>query len=198
MTPRNKLRRRRRDKPYWIAVGAGFILVVVALLLLWSGFQNLANPSSASGETASVVPLAVNYPAPQLELQNLNGTAESLANFRQNVLLVNNWATWCPPCRAEMPTLEAYYETHAAQGLMIIAIEAGDAPGTVSGFAQSLGLKFHVWVDPQNASLAVFRNGNLPNSYVIDRTGTVRFAWTGAVSRAMLEKYVTPLLTQSN
>lgn len=81
---------------------------------------------------------------------------------------------------------------------MIVGIEAGDPQGTVSQFAQTLGLKFHVWVDPQNASLAVFRNENLPNSYVIDRTGTVRYAWTGAISRAMLEKYVTPLLTQSN
>jgi cytochrome c biogenesis protein CcmG, thiol:disulfide interchange protein DsbE len=144
------------------------------------------------------VPMAVNYPAPQLALQNINGRSESLADFRQNVLLVNNWATWCPPCKAEMPTLEEYYEAHSVQNFMLIAIEAGDAQDAVSQFARSHDLKFRVWLDPDNASLAVFRNENLPNSYVIDKTGTVRYAWTGAISRAVLEKYVTPLMTENN
>ncbi len=191
----SKRRRRQKDNSGLFAMGIGLILVGVALLIFWP------KPGSASGsvpsaDEMSVVPAAVNYAAPQLALQNINGNTESLSDFRQDVLLVNNWATWCPPCKAEMPTLEAYYEAHAAEGFMIVAIEAGEPKDAVSQFAQSYGLKFHVWVDPQNASLAVFRNQNLPNSYVIDRAGMVRYAWTGAISRAMLEKYVTPLLTQ--
>ena len=197
MAPKSKHRRRQQNNTRWIVVGVGLILIGVALFLVWSGFHSLSNSTLAS-EEMSVEPMAVNYPAPQLELQNINGKDELLADFRKNILLVNNWATWCPPCKAEMPTLEAYYESHAAQGFMIVGIEAGDPQATVSQFVQSLGLKFHVWVDLQNASLAVFKNENLPNSYVIDRTGTVRYAWTGAISRAMLEQYVTPLLSQSN
>ena len=93
-----------------------------------------------------------------------------------------------------MPTLESYYESHTSDGFMIIAIEAGDAQADVLPFVQTYGLKFQVWLDPQNASLAAFRNQNLPNSFVIDRSGIVRYAWTGEISRAMLEKSVTPLL----
>jgi len=199
MAQKSKRRRKQKSNTQWIVLGVVLILFGTALFLLWSGFHSVSNSTSTSAsDEMSVMPMAVSYPAPQLELQNINGTDESLSDFQKKILLVNNWATWCPPCKAEMPTLEAYYESHAAQDFMIVAIEAGDPQDTVSQFAQSHTLKFHVWIDPQNASLAVFKNTNLPNSYVIDRTGTVRYAWTGAISRAMLEKYVTPLLSQSN
>jgi thiol-disulfide isomerase/thioredoxin len=121
---------------------------------------------------------------------------ESLADYRDDVILVNHWATWCPPCKAEMPTLEAYYEEHASEGFSIIAIEAGDSRDIVSQFAEQYNLQFPVWLDPDSASLRAFGNSTLPNSYVIDRMGTVRLAWTGEVNREVLEKYVTPLLVE--
>ncbi|MBP6178587.1 MAG: TlpA family protein disulfide reductase [Anaerolineales bacterium] len=142
--------------------------------------------------------MAVDYSAPQLSLQNLNGTTESLEDFRGKVVLVNNWATWCPPCKAEMPTLEQYYETHESEGFTIIAIEAGDGKDQVLQFVNSLKLKFPIWLDPNGDALQAFKNGNLPNSYVIDRAGTVRYAWTGEISLAMLEKYLTPIIMESN
>ena len=197
MTKKSKYRKRKRDNSGLAAMGIGLILVGIALFIFWPK-PNAASGSAPSANERSVVPAAVNFKAPQLALQSIDGNNESLSDYRQNVLLVNNWATWCPPCKAEMPTLEAYYESHAAEGFMIVAIEAGEPKESVSQFAQNYGLKFPVWVDPQNASLAAFRNQDLPNSYVIDQTGTVRYAWVGAISRTMLEKYVTPLLTQSN
>ena len=197
MTKKNKYRRRQKDNSGLAAMGIGLILIGIALFIFWPRPGTVAGGGEPVSEM-SVAPVAVNYPAPQLVLQNVGGNSESLADYRQNVLLVNNWAIWCPPCKAEMPTLQAYYEAHAAEGFMIVAIEAGEPKESVSQFAQSYGLTFDVWVDPQNASLAAFQNQNLPNSYVIDRTGTVRYAWTGAISRAMLEKYVTPLLAQNN
>ena len=197
MRAKSKPRNPKKDSPRWIVVGVVLILVGFALFLLWSGFRSMSDFTTDS-DAGSAIPMAVNFPAPQLALQSLEGKNESLADFRQDVLLVNNWATWCPPCKAEMPTLESYYETHAAQGFMIVAIEAGEAQDAVSQFARAHGLKFRVWLDPANVSLAMFKNASLPNSYVIDRSGTVRYAWTGAISRSVLEKYVTPLLTQSN
>lgn len=96
-----------------------------------------------------------------------------------------------------MPTLAAYYNEHTSEGFTIIAVEAGDSIEGVAQFAQSHGLKFPVWLDPDGASLRAFGNGTLPNSYVIDRSGTVRYAWTGEINRVMLEKYVTPLLAEN-
>jgi peroxiredoxin len=59
-------------------------------------------------------------------------------------------------------------------------------------------MNFPVWLDPNSDALRAFGNGSLPSSYVIDRAGTVRYAWTGEISKAMLEKYVTPLIEESN
>lgn len=189
---KKKYQHKRRQQNPLVPIGIGIFLIVIAVLFMavpQSG-ENTESPSS-------VVPVSVNYAAPELSLQNINGETKSLTDYRDQVVLVNNWATWCPPCKAEMPTLSAYYNEHNAEGLMIIAIEAGDPLEGVSQFAQSRNLNFQVWLDPNGKSLKVFGNGSLPNSYVIDRSGTVRYAWTGEINKAMLEKYVTPLLMEN-
>ena len=187
-----KYRRNRQRSSSWAPIGVGLLLIGLAMVLL-------ASPKSDSRAASqpSVVPLEVNFPAPELSLQNINGQMESLAEYRGQVVLVNNWATWCPPCKAEMPTLAAYYNEHQPEGFVIIAIEAGDPLESVAQFARDYNLKFSVWLDLDGASLDAFGNGNLPNSYVIDRSGTVRYAWTGEINRDMLEKYVTPLLAEN-
>ena len=188
---RKYLRKRQQSSP-WMPIAFGLFLIGIAVVLL-------ASPKSDSRATSqsSVVPLEVNFAAPELSLQNINGKTESLSDYRGNVVLVNNWATWCPPCKAEMPTLAAYYNEHSPEGFTIIAVEAGEPLESVAQFAKDYNLKFSVWLDPDGASLKAFGNGNLPNSYVIDRSGTVRYAWTGEISQAMLEKYVTPLLAEN-
>lgn len=192
MAKRNRARERQNNLIRMLA-GIGLILVGMALMLFLLNLRSEA-ASPARPDELSVMPASVSYPAPALSLDNVNGKTESLADYRQNVVLVNNWATWCPPCKAEMPTLESYYESHASEGFTIIAIEAGEAKKDVLPFVESYGLSFQIWLDPHNASLQAFRNQNLPNSFVIDRDGIVRYAWTGEISRAMLEKFVTPLL----
>jgi peroxiredoxin len=193
MSKSNKKYRRRRSKPFpWLPTLLGLFLIGIAILALAS-----QNSRGAAADLSSVVPVKVNFAAPELSLQNIKGETESLADYRDNIVLVNNWATWCPPCKAEMPTLAAYYNEHTSEGFMIIAIEAGDSVQGVSQFAESYGLNFPVWLDPNGASLRAFGNGSLPNSYIIDRTGTVRYAWTGEISRAMLDKYITPLLGEN-
>ncbi|HEU0292164.1 MAG TPA: TlpA disulfide reductase family protein [Anaerolineales bacterium] len=189
----NKKYRHKRTRSFpWMPVVLGLALIGIAIVAL-------ATPGSKSeaADLSSVVPVEVHFAAPELSLQNLEGKNESLSDYRSDVVLVNNWATWCPPCKAEMPTLSAYYNEHRSEGFTIIAIEAGDPAEGVAPFVESYSLKFPVWLDPDGASLRAFGNGTLPNSYVIDRTGTVRYAWTGEISKAMLEKYVTPLLAEN-
>ena len=175
----------------------GVFLVLIGISL-FAVLQKTDGEAATSMADLSVIPVAVNYPAPQLALKNVNGKTESLADFNGKVLLLNNWATWCPPCKAEMPTLKKFHDAHSADGFTIIAVEAGDGKEEVLQFSQSLGLTFPIWLDPDSSALNAFKNGNLPNSYVIDRNGTVRYAWTGEISLSMLEKYVTPLIAESN
>jgi peroxiredoxin len=124
------------------------------------------------------------------------GNPVSLSQFSGQVMLVNNWAIWCPPCKAEMPVLQTYYDDHKERGFTIIAIEAGEPVADVQAFTKQYGLTFPVWPDPSTKALVAFRNSSLPSSYVIDRSGQVRYTWTGAISRDMLEKYVTPLMEE--
>jgi cytochrome c biogenesis protein CcmG/thiol:disulfide interchange protein DsbE len=192
-TSKKKYRRKQRKSFPVIPVAVGLFLVGFAVLMLVS-----PNAQGGAGVQNSVAPMAVNFSAPDLALKSITGEAESLADYRGQVVLVNNWATWCPPCKAEMPTLVAYHNKHAAQGFSVIAIEAGDPLDEVLQFASTYKMNFPVWLDPDGEALKAFRNGTLPNSYVIDRTGTIRLAWTGEISMEMLEKYVTPLIEESN
>ena len=192
MTKSKKKYRRKQKKQFpAIPVTIGVLLIVFAILALVS-----PKTDNTAASLNSVVPVKVNYTAPELSLQNINGETQSLADFQGNVVLINNWATWCPPCKAEMPTLVAYHNEHNADGFSVIAVEAGEPLDLVSQFANSFKMSFPVWLDPNGDSLRAFGNGTLPNSYVIDRTGTVRYAWTGEISKEMLEKYVTPLIAE--
>ena len=174
-----------------VLIGAGLILfgILGFLLLPRDGGQ-------APSQEASAIPAPVDFPAPELTLSDLDGKEVSLSDYRGQVVLVNNWATWCPPCKAEMPVLQAFYEAHQDQGFVIIAIEAGDAERAVAQFAKDHKLSFPVWPDTNTMALTAFRNLSLPSSYVIDREGQVRLAWTGAVNRETLEKYVTPMIEE--
>jgi peroxiredoxin len=178
----------------------------IALLLAGSGLLILGlttfvlllsrGDDSGAEEKTLFEPANVNYPAPDIQLENLEGDPVSLSDWQGNVVLLNNWATWCPPCKAEMPTLQSYFEDHQDQGFMVVAIEAGEPASDVAQFAINYSLTFTVLPDPSNNSLVAFHNFSLPNSYVIDRDGLVRLAWNGEIDRANLEKYVTPLVEE--
>jgi len=171
-------------------VSAGVFLVGAAAIL----FLSSNSESLQQSDTFIRPPAAANYLAPELTLTDLRGETVSLDDYLGRVVLVNNWATWCPPCRTEMPELLAYYEAHMDEGFVLIAIESGESQDEVTAFVESYSLTFPVWLDPLGKALDAFQNWNLPSSYVIDSNGFVRFSWTGPVNRQTLEEYVTPLL----
>jgi peroxiredoxin len=173
-------------------LGTGLILagIAVGLILIPKAISNQEQKDPRN----SVVPVKVNYPAPELALKDVTGQPGALEDYQGQIILVNNWATWCPPCKDEMPALEEFYVRHKDQGFVLVAVEAGEPADEVAQFVKDYGLTFPVWLDPQNKSIRIFKNYNLPNSYVIDREGVVRFAWTGGISLESLEKYITPLL----
>ena len=194
MTKKTRHRKNNSNAGLTFILGVGLVLIGLATLLVLTGGKDTAASQPIS---RSVTPMEVNYPAPELALQNVNGAAESLIDYRDKVVLVNNWATWCPPCKAEIPTLEAYYKAHTTDGFVIIGVEAGEPQNDVLKFVQDNGMTYPVWIDLNGAALDAFNNENLPSSYVIDRKGTVRLAWVGEISSEMLEKYITPLLMEN-
>lgn len=190
-----RARRSRANLPGMVVLGAGLILVGLAAWMMWPR-PDVAASGPASGASLTV-PVEVDYKAPALTLSDLGGTEHSLAEYRGQVVLVNLWATWCPPCKAEMPTLKAYYEAHQADGFVTIAVNDGDPADAVAAFVQEYSLTFPVLLDPTyEATERAFKTRNLPSSFVIDRDGNVRLRWVGEIDRTALEKYVTPLILE--
>jgi len=171
-------------------IGAGLIFFGITLFLFLRPAQ-----TDAQAEY-SVIPQAVEYPAPELVLTDLDGRLVTLRDYAGSVLLVNLWATWCPPCKAEMPTFEAFYQRHRGDGFVIIGINDGESRELVAPFVGDYGLSFPIWLDEEYASEKAFKTINLPSSFVIDRAGTVRLVWIGAISGNVLEKYVSPIIME--
>ncbi len=175
-----------------LLLGAGLLLLGIAALAYLSLSKDAALNSDSSDYSA--IPVKVNFPAPDISLFDLNGNKVSLSDLRGKYVLVNSWATWCPPCKQEMPDLEAYYQAHKDQNFTLVAIEDGEPKSEVAQFVASYKLTFSVWLDPEYQASTSFHSPGLPTSYIIDPDGIVRLTWTGAISDKMLEKYVTPLI----
>jgi thiol-disulfide isomerase/thioredoxin len=109
-------------------------------------------------------------------------------------VLLNFWASWCAPCRVELPKLDAYYRKHANEGLRIFAVRTGDNTPNDAFNALSKSLSFPlVWhLDGGGGYVPI--GGKLPSNYVIDAEGVVRYAEAGAFNETSLEQVVTPLL----
>jgi len=177
----------------------GLTMIVFGLLALGLMFFLMTGETSTAApapQEFSTLPVEVNYPAPDLNLQDLTGAPVSLRGLRGRVVLVNLWATWCPPCKAEMPTLQAFYEKYQDKGFTLVAINQEETREVVAPFVQTYGLTFPVWLDLEYLAEKKFNTMNLPSSYVIDRNGIVRLMWVGAISKTNLEKYAPPIIVE--
>ena len=177
---------------------AALIMIGVGLITLGIlSFIYLDNSNSqAVSSDFSTTPVDVNYAAPALKLKDIDGKSVSLDMYRGKVVLVNLWATWCPPCKAEMPTLEKFYEEYKDNGFVIVAIDDGETAAQVKPFVKEYGLAFPIWLDETYVTEKTLGTINLPSSWVIDRKGTMRLLWVGAISPRVLEKYVPPVILE--
>jgi thiol-disulfide isomerase/thioredoxin len=169
----------------------GASLIILGLLLMrWLRDE----PVPAYTADFAALPMNVEYPSPQIDLTTLEGIPASLSDLEGSVVLVNLWATWCLPCRGEMPILQNFYQTHQKDGFILLGINQEESRDVVEQFIDEYGLTFPIWLDPDSLSQNEFHTTYLPSSYVIDRTGTVRLLWIGAISQANLDTYVPPLI----
>lgn len=113
------------------------------------------------------------------------GTDEkvSLASLRGQVVMLNVWATWCGPCREEMPAFQRLHERYGTRGLRIVGvnIDDGQGDGAVDRYVRTLGLTFEIWRDPDVRFQKRFRTWGVPETVLIDRSGTVVRHWRGAI-----------------
>jgi cytochrome c biogenesis protein CcmG, thiol:disulfide interchange protein DsbE len=125
--------------------------------------------------------LDIGQPAPELALTDLAGNTHRLSEYRGKGVLLNFWATWCVPCRTEMPSMEGVYHDLSQKGLVVLAVnlDAGTrAP--VDDFVKELALTFPILLDSPGTSTRTFRVFGLPTSYLIDRNGRLTGREVGA------------------
>ena len=141
---------------------------VILVLLQRQGFL-LRGPASETASPTDRTLIAADFSLPDLE-----GNWQRLSHFRGQVVLLNFWATWCPPCRAEMPSMEALYQTHRDQGFAILAVSS-DVQGAavVQPFLEQYRLSFPVLLDPRGQVTATYGVRSLPTTYLLDRQGRV-------------------------
>lgn len=171
----------------------GFGLLALGIMFLLLAQENSAY---ATTQDFSTVPVTVDFAAPELNLTGMDGETVSFADYRGQVVLVNLWATWCPPCREEMPTLLAFYEKYRSKGFVLIGIDQGETKELVEPFIEEFKLTFPVWLDAGSVAGSEFATMNLPSSYVIDRDGQVRLMWIGGISKKNLEAHVPKIIME--
>ncbi|MEW6406731.1 MAG: TlpA disulfide reductase family protein, partial [Chloroflexota bacterium] len=135
--------------------------------------------------------------APDFTLQTPLGETYTLSELRGQAVLINLWATWCPPCRAEMPAIEKVYQEYKDQGLVVLAINASyqDDPLQIVPFAEEHHLTFPILLDETGAVASLYQLRALPSSFFVDRQGTIREVVIGGpMSEALLRTRIEEIL----
>jgi peroxiredoxin len=136
----------------------------------------LAALAAAGIAQASVAPRA---PAPDFTLRQIDGPNLRLGEQRGRVVMVNFWATWCGPCRVELPQLARLHEKYAAAGFLMLGVNIDDDPAQARSLAARLGLKFPVLLDTDKKVVGAYDLNAMPASVLIDRDGRVRQLYRG-------------------
>ncbi|MCK5634805.1 MAG: TlpA family protein disulfide reductase [Anaerolineales bacterium] len=185
-----------RRTTHVILLVTGFIFIALAILTAVFAVNQARSVADIEKPQDCVEPMKVDYPAPTIQLTDITGSTVSLTDHMGDVILLNTWATWCPPCRREMPDLEAFYHIHAEEGFVLLGVNVGEEMETVVQFVNTFQLTFPIWLDPDESTLRSLNSFSLPYSIVIDREGIVRYAWSGATCSDALENTISPMLRQ--
>lgn len=149
---------------------AAVILIVAWLVADQAGLGDVGK----GGINTSLLP-KVGEPAPDFTAVSLDGEIVSLSDYRGEPVWINFWGAWCPPCRAEMPDIQAAYEELEPEGLVLLALSLGDPPSEAADFAAKVGVTFTVLLDPDRSLTSdAYPIYNFPTHIFIDEEGIVR------------------------
>jgi len=165
---------------------------------LWTFLSRVPPASGAGG--APPASAREGFSAPDFTLDLLGGGQTTLSKLRGRVVIVNLWTSWCPPCRAEMPAIQAAYVANKSRGLEVVAVNSTvqDSEADAAAFAHELGLTFPIALDRTGAVSARYLLRALPSSFFIDRRGLIRSVVIGGpMSPAVIQSKITDLLDEA-
>jgi len=134
-------------------------------------------------------------PSPGWELQDLDGKTIHSSDFNGKVVVLDFWATWCPPCRAEIPGFIELQKKYQTQGLVVVGVSVDQAGSdTVKSFAKKLGVNYPVVLTDAKIDAAYGGIDGLPTTFIIDRTGHIVKQHVGFTEKSEIEREIKPLL----
>ena len=165
------------------------------LLLLGLAWIFISADKTGSSTAGKITAPQKGFLAPDFELKTLAGETIKLSNLRGQAVLINLWATWCPPCREEMPVLEKMYNEYKDRGFIVLGLNMTyqDDPRAIMPFVENYGLTFPILLDETGDAGKAYQLKSLPTSYFINRTGIINEVVIGgpmveAVLRTRIEK----------
>jgi len=173
-------------------------MLLAGLLALAGSTFPAAQPAADEGLSYQFTPLEPPGAAPGFVLPDMDGEQHALEDYRGRVVLLNFWATWCPPCRREMPALERLYQQLGEEGLVVLAVNQWEDPDHVFAYTGELNVfpSFPILFDPDSSVAERYGVKGLPSSFLLDRDGRLRYRAIGgrAFDHPEVERTVRALL----
>lgn len=173
-----------------ILIGVGLGMVILAAISVGSA-SFLSNIASKVGNVTLLAP-AQKSPAPDFQLEALDGSRVKLSDLRGHPVLINFWATWCGPCQLEMPLIEQYYQKYQPD-LIVLAVDNDEPKSDVQAFATNHNLTFPVLLDPGAKVEDLYQVRAFPTSFFVDKSGTILYQYIGSLNESQLVQYLAKI-----
>jgi peroxiredoxin len=171
-----------------------FFILILAAGLAWTG---ISADRSGQSQPGGVAAPQAGFLAPDFTLKTPSGETYRLSDLRGQAVLINFWATWCPPCRAEMPAMQEAYEEFREQGLVILAVNSTiqDDPLAIAPFVKEYSLTFPILLDETGEATRAYDVRALPSSFFVERDGRINEVVIGGpMSAALLHTRIEEIL----
>ncbi len=165
---------------------SGLLAAVLLGLLIIQGCS-LSSQAIGKGQQEAAVGVNTGDLAPDFTLVDLEGNQVSLSDFRGKTVFINFWATWCPPCRAEMPEIEAVYQEYKDKGVVVIGVDIQEAEEEVRQYVQQGGFSWTFVLDTSGRVTADYKIVAIPTSFFIDGEGIIQAVSIGAMTKRAME-----------
>lgn len=199
-------------KPRWLSVISILLVLSGLAVIYFFGFPQSTPalppststsfvpnlPTLAAGEegvpTSALEPRAAQgFPAPDFLLTNTHGEQVRLSELHGQPILINFWATWCAPCRIEMPAIQARYEAYEDRGLIVLGVDFDEPLEDVQDFGEQLGLSFDLLLDPGGEVQSLYRVRGYPTSFFVGRDGIIQAQHIGVMTEGQLDDYLAQI-----
>lgn len=179
----------------WMTFAGGIFLGLGFGILIFFGImrrESAPRVSELTQGSSSIRLPTLNAPAPNFELKDISDEIHSLDEYRGKPVLLNFWATWCAPCRIEMPVFQNSFEDHEGD-LSVITINNSESKEDVQAFVDELGLTFDFLLDPEAEIQQLYQISGYPTTFIIDSDGVIRVRHIGLITDDQLDRYLSDI-----